>query len=78
MVDNAIPTANAPTIGDSPMDPASAAAPKKDAVATEAVARVKGDEAPAAIFPSTPRCFDPQAGSIHDSCMTGAWARDPY
>ena len=33
MVDNAIPTANAPTIGDSPIEPASAAAPKNDAVA---------------------------------------------
>ena len=33
LVDNAIPTANAPTIGDNPIDPASAAAPKNDAVA---------------------------------------------
>ena len=33
VVDNAIPTANAPTIGDSPIEPASAAAPKNDAVA---------------------------------------------
>ena len=33
VVDNAIPTANAPTIGDNPIEPASAAAPKNDAVA---------------------------------------------
>ena len=33
VVDNAIPTANAPTIGDKPIEPASADAPKNDAVA---------------------------------------------
>ncbi len=33
VVDRAIPTAKAPTIGDSPMVPANAAAPKNDAVA---------------------------------------------
>ena len=33
VVDSAIPTAKAPTMGDRPMEPASAAAPKNDAVA---------------------------------------------
>ena len=33
LVDNAIPTAKAPTIGDRPIDPARADAPKNEAVA---------------------------------------------
>ena len=36
-VERAIPTANAPTIGDSPINPANAAAPKNDAVAIPSI-----------------------------------------
>ena len=37
VVESAIPTANAPTIGERPMDPARAAAPKNDAVAMPSI-----------------------------------------
>ena len=37
VAERAIPTANAPTIGDNPSDPAIAAAPKNDAVAIPSI-----------------------------------------